>query len=82
MQNTAISFQVCVNRDENRIERVVKDLEKKFNIEKETGLELVTIRYYDQATIERVTIDKEIILEQHNKTVAQMVMRDNIMHAK
>jgi aspartate kinase len=82
MQNTAISFQVCVNRDENRIERVVKDLEKKFNIEKETGLELVTIRYYDQATIERVTIDKEIILEQHNKAVAQMVMRDNIMHAK
>lgn len=76
MQNTAISFQVCVNQDENRIARVVADLEKQFKIEKETGLELVTIRYYDQATIKRVTINKEIILEQHNKTVAQMVMRD------
>lgn len=76
MQNTAISFQVCVNRDENRIERVSRDLEEHFNIEKETGLELVTIRYYDQVTIERVTVKKEILLEQHNRTVAQMVMRD------
>lgn len=76
MQNTAISFQVCVNNDENRIARVITELEKQFKIEKETELELVTIRYYDQETIERVTIDKEIMLEQHNRTVAQMVMKD------
>lgn len=76
MQNTAISFQVCVNRDENRIKRVVNELGEEFNIETEDRLELVTIRYFDQATIERVTVDKEIILEQHNRKVAQMVMRD------
>ncbi|MFW5820451.1 MAG: aspartate kinase [Bacteroidota bacterium] len=76
MQNTAISFQVCVNLDENRLERVSSELKEMFNIETETGLELVTIRYYDQATIDRVTVNKEIILEQHNRKVAQMVMKD------
>ncbi len=76
MQNTAISFQVCVNQDKNRLNRVISDLEEMFNIDTEDGLELVTIRYYDQATIDRVTVNKEIILEQHNRTVAQMVMRD------
>jgi len=76
MQNTAISFQVCVNRDENRIQRVVSELQEQFNIETENNLELVTIRYFDEVTINRVTIEKEILLEQHNNTVAQMVMRD------
>lgn len=76
MQNTAISFQVCVNKDENRLKRVISELEEMFLIDTETDLELVTIRYYDQNTIERVTINKDIILEQHNRTVAQMVMKD------
>ena len=74
MQNTAISFQVCVNRDENRLARVLKDLREQFNVETESNLELVTIRYFDQETISRVTVGKKIILEQHNRTVAQMVM--------
>jgi aspartate kinase len=76
MQNTAISFQVCVNRDENRINRVVEELESMYKIEMERQLELVTIRYFDQPTIERVTVNKGILLEQHNRNVAQMVMRD------
>lgn len=75
MQNTAISFQVCVNEDEIRIKRVLDELNESFNVEIEDDLELVTIRYFDQPTIERVTVEKEILLEQHNKNVAQMVMR-------
>jgi aspartate kinase len=76
MQNSAISFQVCVNNDKNRIGRVVSELQDHFDIQAENGLELATIRYFDQATIERVTLNKQIIIEQHNHTVAQMVMRD------
>lgn len=78
MQNSATSFQICVNNDRNRIDRIVGELEKQFNIAWENGLELVTIRYFDQKTIDRVTVEKEIILEQHNKTTAQMVMRNII----
>ena len=76
MQNSATSFQICVNNDKNRIERIVSDLGEQFKVEWENELELVTIRYYDQQTLDRVTIQKEIILEQRNKTTAQMVMRN------
>ena len=76
MQNSATSFQICVNNDKNRIERITVDLGVQFNIKWENELELVTIRYYDQQTIDRVTVQKEIILEQRNKTTAQMVMRN------
>ena len=76
MQNSATSFQICVNNDRNRIERIKKELEGQFIISEENHLELATIRYYDEATIKRVTVDKEIILEQHNRTTVQLVMRD------
>ena len=76
MQNSAISFKVCVNNDRIRIPKVIRDLEDHFSVETENGLELVTIRYFDEETIKRVTVEKEIILEQHNSNTAQMVMRD------
>lgn len=76
MQNSATSFQLVVNNDRNRIERIVNDLQDRFFVNWENGLELATIRYFDQETIERVTVRKEIILEQHNKTTTQMLMRD------
>ncbi|HYW96183.1 MAG TPA: aspartate kinase [Bacteroidales bacterium] len=76
MQNSAVSFMVCVNNDRMKIPQVIKALEDHFTTETENGLELVTIRYYDEKTIKRVTVAKEILLEQHNLTTAQMVMRD------
>jgi len=76
MQNSATSFQICVNNDKNRIDRILSELGEQFYIEWENALELVTIRYFDQQTIDRVTVQKEVILEQRNKNTAQMVMRD------
>ncbi len=76
MQNSAVSFEVCVNNDRVRIPKVIKELEDHFTVDTENGLELVTIRYYDEETIKRVTVAKDIILEQHNRNTAQMVMRD------
>ena len=75
MQNSAISFQVCVNNDNNRIPRILKELSDNYSIEHESGLELVTISYYDEATIERITEGRERILEQRNKTTAHVVLR-------
>ncbi len=39
------------------------------------GLELVTIRHYDQSTINRVTTDKEILVEQKSRQTARFVMK-------
>ena len=41
----------------------------------EYDLELITIRYYDQKTIDRVLVEKEVLLEQHNQNTVQMVVR-------
>ena len=42
----------------------------------ETGLELITIRYFDQSTIDRVMVNKELILEQTYRQNIQLIVRD------
>ncbi len=64
MQNSAISFKMIVNNDKRRLRAVVMSWRTKFKVAYQTGLELVTIRYFDQSTIDRVMINKELILEQ------------------
>ncbi len=77
MQNSAVSFKVVVNDDPSRLNPVVADLQKQFDVEVLKGLELITIRYYDDATIERVMKGKDLVLEQRSKQTIQMVVRNS-----
>lgn len=76
MQNSAISFLICVNNDKEKLEEVINRLNNKFKVEVEEGLELITIRYYDAATIERVSKNKDVILQQKGKRTIQLVVKD------
>ena len=76
MQNSAVSFDICVNNDRSRIPAVLADLEKDFRVSSTAGLELITIRYYDDATISRVLVNKDLLLTQRTKSTIQLVVRD------
>ncbi len=75
MQNSAISFKVCVNFDKVHVPKLLIELQKKFNVSSDSGLELITIRFYDNATIARVIQDKTVIMEQKNSKTIQMIVR-------
>jgi aspartate kinase len=76
MQNTALSFSISVDWNEKKIPELIKLLETDYIIKYNTNLELVTIRNYDNETIERVSLNKEILLEEKSRSTIQMVMRD------
>lgn len=76
MQNTAISFSVCVDDDEIRIPKLIYDLQKSFKVLYNKNVELATIRHYNQETIERVSVDKEILLELKSRNTVQLVMKN------
>ncbi len=76
MQNSAISFQICVNNDPTRVPNLLNELRKEFKVWYDTGLELITIRYYDASTIERVMVNKELVLEQKSNRTVQLVVKD------
>lgn len=76
MQNSAISFSVSVDADERKLPDLIKTLQKQYRVLYNDNLELITIRYYDQATIDRVTIDKKILLEVKSRYTVQLVVKN------
>ena len=76
MQNSAVSFQICITNNKRKARGLIDDLEKEFKVSYETGLELITIRYFDQSTIDRVMINNELLLEQTYKQNIQLIVRD------
>jgi aspartate kinase len=77
MQLSAISFSVCVDMDDKKIQPLIQTLQNDYKVLYNDALELVTIRYYDQSTIDRVCVNKEILLEQKSRYTVQLVVRNN-----
>lgn len=76
MQISALNFSVCVDMDTMKIPALVDDLKQTYSIRYNEHVELVTIRHYDDATIDRVTQSKKILVDQRTRHTARMVMKD------
>lgn len=76
MQNTAISFSVCLDDVPARIENLEKDLIVTFNIKKDIDLELITVRHFQSSTLATVKQNKIVLLEEFLTNTAQMVVRE------
>ena len=76
MQNSALSFSVALDQDKIDIQKLLEIFQETYNVEYTEGLELVTIRHYDQATIERVTEAKEVIVEQKTQQTVRFILKD------
>ena len=79
MLNSAISFSVSFDHEPEKLQALIADLSVHYKVKYNTGLELVTIRYYNQQTIDRVTVNKNIILEVKSRHTCQIVMRDKVV---
>ena len=75
MQNSAISFSACAGGDQVRIDALINDLSADFAVKYNNGVELLTIRHYDQETIDRLTAGKEILVIQRSRQTARVVMK-------
>lgn len=76
MHNSAISFSVSIDSTGENVDNLLEELEKRYKITVEKGLELITIRYYNQQTIERVLVKKEIIRELKDSYTCQMLVKN------
>ena len=74
MQNSALSFSFLMDNKSDIVEKIKSALENDYIVKYNTNLELVTIRHYDQKTIDFVTREKEILLEQKTRSTARFVL--------
>lgn len=76
MQNSALSFSVCVDFNEDKFPDLLKRLQENYKVKYNENVELVTIRHYDQATIDMLTEGKEELVTQKSRHTARMVIRN------
>ncbi len=76
MNTSAITFAFCADKDPEKFHRLNGSLRYDFSIEKEEGLELLTIRHFNRSVIDQMTKDKQVLLENSNGATIQMVLRD------
>ena len=74
MQNSAISFSICIDDDPEKLNRLFTALAGDFSVKYNTGLELITIRYYKKKTIDKIVDKRPILLEQRSRLTVQLVV--------
>ena len=74
MQNSAVSFTICMDNKPNRFANLLKDLEEEFTVKYNMNKKLITIRHYNQESIEQVIGNQQIILEQKSRSTLQVVI--------
>ncbi len=75
MLNTAISFSICVNNTADRLALLQKDLLSLFNLKIDTNLELITIRHFDEATLQKVLEGKTTLLQESLRDTVQLIVK-------
>lgn len=75
MQNSAITFSVCVDNSGEKINALINSLETEYNILYNTDLTLITIKNFTEELNEEISRDKEILLEQKTRNNFQIVIR-------
>ena len=75
IQNSAISFSVCIDNRFNRLEELLPILKKQFKIVCHQGVSLYTIRHFNATAIEKLQNGHEVLLEQRAKETLQLVVK-------
>ena len=75
IQNSAISFSVCVNDKYNNVDELLHVLRARFDVQYTPDVLLYTIRHFDKRSVNKIRESKQLILEQRTSTTLQMVIK-------
>lgn len=75
IQNSAISFSVCINNMYNNLDNLLQQLKAKFSVTCHKNVSLYTIRHYNQNAIKQLETDKTVLLKQLTQETVQIVTK-------
>ena len=76
MQNSAVSFSFCIDNDSHKIPELLDALKKNFKVYFNENLIMYTIRHYNEDSISKLLINKELLLEQKSRHTIHLVVKD------
>ena len=75
IQNSAISFSVCVDNKFDKLDELLNLLKSRFKVVHHEGVSLYTIRHFNTEALTSLQNGKEILLEQRGKETVQLVVQ-------
>jgi aspartate kinase len=75
IQNSAISFSVCVDNKFGRLDELLINLKSRFKVTCQEDVSLYTIRHFNAKAIESLLNGHEVLLEQRGKQTVQFVIK-------
>lgn len=75
MQNTAISFVLCMNDVDDKVDRFAARLEEQFKVLIDRDLELITVRHFQTDVLDHLRRGKMVLLEERLRQTVQMVVK-------
>ena len=77
IQNSAISFSVCVEDKFNHFTNIAEHLSNSFNITYNQNVSLYTIRHFSESAAQKVIQNKEVLLQQINREPCKLSQKNN-----
>ena len=75
MQNSAVSFSICVDNDKHKIPQLIKDFQQCYEVLYNVDLSLFTIRHYTDNSFDSFLQDKDVVLEQKSRNTMHLIVR-------
>jgi len=72
---SAVSINVCVDNERSKIDNLLEDLKAEYSAVYNENVEMLSVRHYTPAAIERITAGHEILLEQKSRSMVRFVVR-------
>ena len=75
MQTGAVTIQVCLDNQTEKIEKLALAAAGIFDVQVEKGLTLLTIRHYTQEVLQKMIAGKTVELLQQTPETVQVVLK-------
>ncbi|MBM3419809.1 MAG: aspartate kinase [Bacteroidetes bacterium] len=76
VQASAVSINICADNEGDRIREFMELMGDQFRIVYNDGVEMITIRHYTPEAITRMTLGREVLIEQRTRRALRMVLRE------
>ncbi|MGI9532955.1 aspartate kinase [Lutimonas sp.] len=75
IQNSAISFSLCIEDNFNNFKQLLAKLQPNYKVKYNENVSLYTIRHFNEEVMEALEVDKEVLLKQRSRETVQMIVK-------
>lgn len=75
MQNSAISFSICVDHKQAELALLKKELSQLFSVKMNENVELLTVMHYNEKAITPILAKRTVLMEQRTRGGVQLVLK-------